>query len=610
MQDTEYIRRVIQGMPLMVGNQFRVRFMGSGFRLYRLTEAHPAQEVVIGMQTEIEIDQDGAEEGLDKHKTGITYEDIGGLWEEIQRIREMIELPLKHPQVFQRLGIDPPKGVLLHGPPGTGKTLIAKAVANEANIHFISVNGPEIVNKFYGESEAQVRGLFEEAAEKAPSILFIDEIDAIAPKRTEVTGEVEKRIVAQLLALMDGLKSRGEVIVIGATNIPNVIDPALRRPGRFDREIATKIPDRQARFEILQIHTLGMPLGEDVALEKLAEITHGFVGADLEALCREAALYRLRTLMETTNMMQEGLPLEFMEALTLSMDDFMSALKMVEPSAIREVFVEIPEVHWDDIGGLEGVKFRLQQIVEWPIQYRELYKEMDCPPPRGILLTGPPGTGKTMLGKALATETQRNFIAIKGPELLSKWVGESEKGIREVFRKARLAAPSILFFDEIDSVLPVRGAGEADARVTEKVISQFLTEMDGVEVVGDVIVLAATNRADLLDPAILRAGRFDVILELDVPDLEARKKILAVKNEGRPVSRKVDMDEIALLTEGFVGSEIAWVCDRALGIAIEGYIRNNPDQCETPPFDIEIRKRYFLQSLEEYKSRKREWLPN
>jgi transitional endoplasmic reticulum ATPase len=605
MQDPDYIRRMIQGMPLMVGNQFRVRFMGSGFRLYRLVEAYPAPEVVIGPQTEIRIEQDGAEEAPGKVKTGITYEDIGGLWEEIQRIREMIELPLKHPQVFQRLGIDPPKGVLLHGPPGTGKTLIAKAVANEANIHFISVNGPEIVNKFYGESEAQLRGLFEEAAKKAPSILFIDEIDAISPKRTEVTGEVEKRIVAQLLALMDGLKSRGEVIVIGATNIPNVIDPALRRPGRFDREIATKIPDRQARLEILQIHTLGMPLGEDVSLEKLAEITHGFVGADLEALCREAALYRLRTLMETTNMLQEGLSLEFMEELTLSMDDFLNALKMVDPSAIREIFVEIPEVHWHDIGGLEDVKARLQHVVEWPIRYRELYKEMNCPAPKGILLTGPPGTGKTMLAKALATETQRNFIAVKGPELLSKWVGESEKGVREVFRKARLAAPSILFFDEIDALIPVRGIGEADARVTEKVISQFLTEMDGIEVLGDAIVLAATNRPDLLDPAILRAGRFDVILELDVPGLEARKKILAIRNDGRPLNGNVDMDEIALLTEGFVGSEIGWVCDRALGFAIGEYIRDNPDRCETPPFNIGIRKEHFLRALEEYKSRKK-----
>ena len=603
-QDTDYIRRVIQGMPLRVGNQFRVRFMGSGFRLYKLVEAQPAPDVLIVPQTAIEIEQDRTEK-LDKRKTGITYEDIGGLWDEIQRIREMIELPLKHPQVFERLGIDPPKGVLLHGPPGTGKTLIAKAVANEADIHFISVNGPEIVNKFYGESEAQIRGLFEEAANKAPSILFIDEIDAISPKRTEVTGEVEKRIVAQLLALMDGLKSRGEVIVIGATNIPNVIDPALRRPGRFDREIATKIPDRQARLEILQIHTLGMPLGDDVALEKLAEITHGFVGADLEALCREAALYRLRTLMETTDMLQEGLSLEFLEGLSLSMEDFMNALKMVDPSAIREIFVEIPEVHWEDIGGLEEVKSRLQQIVEWPIQYREIYREMDCPPPRGILLTGPPGTGKTMLGKALATETQRNFIAIKGPELLSKWVGESEKGIREVFRKARLAAPSILFFDEIDAVIPLRGMGDSDARVTEKVISQFLTEMDGIEVLGDVIVLAATNRADLLDPAILRAGRFDVILELDAPDLEARRKILKVRNEGRPLSRDVDMDQIALLTEGFVGSEIAWVCDRALGLAIGEYIRSNPDRCQEPPFDIVIQKEHFLRALEEYRSRKK-----
>jgi transitional endoplasmic reticulum ATPase len=604
-QDADYVRRLIQGLPLMVGNQFRVRFMGSGFRLYRLVEATPSQAIVMTPQTEIEILRESAEEP-EKRKTGVTYEDIGGLWEEIQRIREMIELPLKHPQVFERLGIDPPKGVLLHGPPGTGKTLIAKAVANESNIHFISVNGPEIVNKFYGESEAQLRGLFEEAAGKAPSILFIDEIDAISPKRTEVTGEVEKRIVAQLLALMDGLKSRGEVIVIGATNIPNVIDPALRRPGRFDREIATKIPDRQARLEIQQIHTLGMPLSEDVELEKLAEITHGFVGADLEALCREAALYRLRSLMESTDILRDEISMDFMEGLSISMDDFMGALKMVDPSAIREVFVEIPEIRWEDIGGLEDAKSRLQEIVEWPIRYRELYRHVGCPAPKGILLTGSPGTGKTMLAKALATETQRNVIAVKGPELLSKWVGESEKGVREVFRKARLAAPSILFFDEIDAIIPVRGPGESDGRVTEKVISQFLTEMDGIEIVGDVIILAATNRPDLLDPAILRAGRFDVILDLEPPDLEARRKILDIQNRSRPVSRQVDLDELARVTDGLVGSEIAWVCDRALSLVLEEHIRKNPELCREPSSPIEIQMEHFLRAHDEYKGRRKE----
>jgi len=496
---------------------------------------------VITPATQVEISET-QKENHEEHKTGITYEDIGGLREEIQRIREMIELPLKHPQLFERLGIDPPKGVLLHGPPGTGKTLIAKAVANETNIHFISVNGPEIVNKFYGESEAQLRSLFETAAKKAPSILFLDEIDAIAPKRTEVTGEVEKRIVAQLLALLDGLKSRGEVIVIGATNIPNVIDPALRRPGRFDREIATNIPDRQGRLEILQIHTRGMPLADDVDLAHLAEITHGFVGADLEALCREAALFRLRREMETLDLYVEGVSLELLERLSITRADFEGALKVVEPSAIREVVIEIPEVRWTDIGGLKEAKARLHQIAEWPLLYRELFRELDCRPPKGILLTGPPGTGKTLLAKALATETQRNFISIKGPELLSKWVGESEKGVREVFRKARMAAPSILFFDEVDALLPRRGSGESDARVTEKVISQFLTELDGIELLGDVMVLAATNRADLLDPAILRPGRFDEVIALPMPDQEARKEFLCVCSRNRPLASDVDFE--------------------------------------------------------------------
>jgi transitional endoplasmic reticulum ATPase len=603
-RDCEYIRRLVQGIPLLVGNQLRVRFMGGGFCHYRLLAAEPGQAVVITPATQVEISET-QKENHEEHKTGITYEDIGGLREEIQRIREMIELPLKHPQLFERLGIDPPKGVLLHGPPGTGKTLIAKAVANETNIHFISVNGPEIVNKFYGESEAQLRSLFETAAKKAPSILFLDEIDAIAPKRTEVTGEVEKRIVAQLLALLDGLKSRGEVIVIGATNIPNVIDPALRRPGRFDREIATNIPDRQGRLEILQIHTRGMPLADDVDLAHLAEITHGFVGADLEALCREAALFRLRREMETLDLYVEGVSLELLERLSITRADFEGALKVVEPSAIREVVIEIPEVRWTDIGGLKEAKARLHQIAEWPLLYRELFRELDCRPPKGILLTGPPGTGKTLLAKALATETQRNFISIKGPELLSKWVGESEKGVREVFRKARMAAPSILFFDEVDALLPRRGSGESDARVTEKVISQFLTELDGIELLGDVMVLAATNRADLLDPAILRPGRFDEVIALPMPDQEARKEILCVCSRNRPLASDVDFEELASRTEGFAGSDLAWLCDRSLRLAIEEFIRADPQRARTPPFQIEVSRDHYMRSLELYKTHRK-----
>jgi transitional endoplasmic reticulum ATPase len=596
----DQILRSILNLPLMMGNRFRVRNMGSGFRLYEVVDADPKTAVVITAQTQIEVLREETEIP-EKHKTGITYEDIGGLWEEIQRIREMIELPFKHPEIFDRLGIDPPKGVLLHGPPGTGKTLIAKAVANEANIHFISVNGPEIVNKFYGESEAQLRNLFEEARKKAPSILFLDEIDAIAPKRTEVTGEVEKRIVSQLLALMDGLKSRGEVIVIGATNIPNVIDPALRRPGRFDREIATKIPDKQARLEILQIHTTGMPLTADVDLKRLSDITHGFVGADLESICREAALYRLRCLMESTNLLNEECFPEISGELFISMEDFMHALKIVEPSAIREVFVEIPEIRWDDVGGLKEVKSRLQKTIEWPILYQEIYNQYNCPQAKGILLTGPPGTGKTMLAKALATETQRNFIAIKGPELLSKWVGESEKGVREVFRKARIAAPSIVFFDEIDALIPRRSSAQADSGLTEKVISQFLTEMDGIEILGDVIIIAATNRPDLLDPAILRAGRFDMILELDLPNRDDREQIFSVHTKGLPLEETVDMNEFIDLTDGFAGSGIAWLCGHALRLAIEEYIQDHMAKAIKAPFLLKVQRNHFLMALKNKK---------
>ncbi len=596
------VLQAAQGIPFQVGSRFRVRFMGAGFRLYEIAETTPPGPVLVATGTEVHVLQEEVED-RETRRTGITYEDIGGLWEEIQRIREMIELPLKHPAIFTRLGIDPPKGVLLHGPPGTGKTLIAKAVANEADIHFISVNGPEIVNKFYGESEAQLRGLFEDAEKHAPSILFMDEIDAIAPKRVEVTGEVEKRIVAQLLALMDGLHSRGEVIVIGATNIPHVIDPALRRPGRFDREVATKIPDRQARLEILQIHTAGMPLTEDVDLTHLAEIAHGYVGADLEALCREAALARLRCIMETRDLFREEENPDLTGELVIHMEDFTGAMRMVEPSATREVVVEVPEVRWEDVGGLEQAKAELQQLVEWPKRYRDLYRHFACPHTGGILLTGPPGTGKTLLARALATETQRNFLAVKGPELFSKWVGESEKGVREVFRTARAAAPSLVFFDEIDAMAGVRGDGGGDSRVTEKVISQFLSELDGIEALGDVIVAAATNRRDLIDPAILRAGRFDVELELGPPDMKARRQILEVHTRDMPLEKKVDLKELARLTDGRVGSELAWICRQALRATLEEYVRKHPDRAGTPPFKLKVKRKTFFQALELLQSR-------
>jgi len=600
------ILHAIQGFPLRAGNRFRVRFVGAGFRLYEVVEVRPGETGVVSASTVVQVVQADPRTEEKQRGTGVTYEDIGGLWEEVQRIREMIELPLKHPRLFTRLGIDPPRGVLLHGPPGTGKTLIAKAVANEAGIHFVSVNGPEIVNKFYGESEAQLRGLFEDAERHAPSILFLDEIDAIAPKRVEVTGEVEKRIVAQLLALMDGLRARGQVVVIGATNIPHVIDPALRRPGRFDREIATRVPDRNARLEILQIHTAGMPLAQDVDLAQLADLAHGYVGADLESLCREAALVRLRRIMETRDLFreEEGTGLE--AELVIRMEDFLGAMKMVEPSAVREVLVEVPEVRWGDVGGLEEEKAALERLAEWPIRYRELYRHFTCPPARGILLTGPPGTGKTLLARALATETQRNFISVKGPELFSKWVGESEKGVRALFRTARAAAPSLVFFDEIDAMLSVRQGGGGDGRVTEKVISQFLTEVDGIEALGDVIVVAATNRRDLIDPAVLRAGRFDVELALGPPGPAARKQILAVHTRGLPLERKVDLDELARLTDGLVGADLAWLCRHAFRQTLEAYVQRSPARAGRPPFRATVKRAAFLRALELLRARKEE----
>ncbi|NOZ81826.1 MAG: CDC48 family AAA ATPase [Candidatus Micrarchaeota archaeon] len=527
-----------------------------------VTKTEPSGYVQITDNTEIELLPHAVEIEETKIPT-VTYEDIGGMKEEVRKVREMIELPLKHPEIFERLGVEPPKGVLLHGPPGTGKTLLAKAVANESGAHFISVAGPEIVSKWYGGSEENLRKIFEEAERNAPSIIFFDEIDAIAPRREEVTGEVERRMVSQLLTLMDGLKSRGKVIVIAATNRPNAIDPALRRPGRFDREIEIGIPNKKARKEILQIHTRYMPLDKDVDLDELAEITHGFVGADIAALCKEAAMHSLRRILPKISGLEEGepIPKEILEEIKVTKNDFHHALKMVQPSAMREVLVEIPKVRWKDVGGLKDVKQVLKETVEWPLKYPESFKRMGITPPRGILLYGPPGCGKTFLAKALANEAGVNFISIKGPELLSKWVGESEKHIRDVFRKARQVSPSIIFFDEIDAIAPRRGL-EVGTRVTEQVVSQILTEMSGLEELGDVVVIAATNRPDILDPALLRPGRFDQLIFVPPPDREARLEILKVHTRKMPL-KNVNLETIAEKTEGYSGADLEAVCREA-----------------------------------------------
>jgi transitional endoplasmic reticulum ATPase len=546
----------------------------------------------------------------------VTYEDIGGLTDEIKKVREMIELPLRHPEIFEKLGIEAPKGVLLYGPPGTGKTLLAKAVANESNAHFISISGPEIMSKFYGESEARLREIFKEAKEKSPSIIFIDEIDSIAPKREEVTGEVERRVVSQLLSLMDGLEARGKVIVISATNRPNAIDPALRRPGRFDREIEIKVPDKKGRKDILMIHTRNMPLSDDVNADKIASISHGYVGADLEYLCKEAAMKCLRRLLPELNLEDEKLPPETLDKLVVNGDDFQNAIREVTPSGMREVFIENPDVSWDEVGGLENVKRELQEAVEWPMKYPTLYSKLGHRMPRGILLHGPSGTGKTLMAKAVATESEANFISVRGPELLSKWVGESERGIREIFRRARQASPCVIFFDEIDSIAPVRGVG-GETAVTERVVSQLLTELDGIESLYGVVVLAATNRADMIDTALLRPGRFDKIILVPLPDKEGRKKILEINTKEIPVIREsmvnsiknpdyVDIDKIAEATDGMSGADVASIANTAVSLVIHEFLDKYPDQkeAEKQATEAKVTMRHFEEAVRKVKTQK------
>jgi transitional endoplasmic reticulum ATPase len=591
----EYLRRYLDGRVLTRGDVIEISVMGRKIELVATKISPSAEAVIMGDRTGIEISEKPAKEEIATPR--ITYEDIGGLGPEIKKIREMIELPMKHPELFERLGVEAPKGVLLHGPPGTGKTLLAKALASETNSHFQTLSGPEIMSKYYGESEERLRGIFKEAEEEAPSIIFIDEIDSIAPKREEVTGEVERRIVAQLLAVMDGLESRGKVVVIGATNRPDALDPALRRPGRFDREIEIGVPNRESRLEVLQIHARGMPLAEDVDLEKLADITHGFVGADIAALAREAGMRALRRIVPELDLEVESIPVEILNKIQVVNEDFVDALRELEPSAMREVLVESPNVRWDDIGGLASVKQELMEAVEWPLAYPQLFSHMAATPPKGIMLFGPPGTGKTLMAKAVATESQANFISVKGPEFLSKWVGESEKAVRETFRKARQAAPTVLFFDEMDSIAPARGGGTSDSHVTERVISQILSEMDGLEALHNVVVVAATNRPDIIDPALLRPGRFDRMIEIGMPDQEARLEILKIHTKKRPLAGDVDLAAISKKTDGYSGADLANVCNEAVMLAIREYVLAGKPQDEEEIAKYRIESRHFEEAL-------------
>jgi transitional endoplasmic reticulum ATPase len=612
--DERYLADALESVPLIKGDNVMVPYFGGRltFQVIGVSplQAAAADSVLVTQKTIFHItDKDQA---LGKGVPQVAYEDIGGLKEEMQKVREMIELPLRHPEIFEKLGIEAPKGVLLHGPPGTGKTLLAKAVANESNAHFISISGPEIMSKFYGESEARLREIFKEAKEKAPSIMFVDEIDSIAPKREEVTGEVERRVVSQLLSLMDGLEARGKVIVMAATNRPNAIDPALRRPGRFDREIEIKVPDKRGRLEILQIHTRNMPLDTDVDQDRVAAVTHGFVGADIEYLCKEAAMKCLRRLLPELNLEDEKLAPEVLDKLIITMNDFEGAIKDVMPSAMREVYLESPDVRWKDIGGLEEVKRELQEAVEWPMRYPDMYKKLGHAIPKGILLHGPSGTGKTMLAKAVATESEANFIGVKGPELMSKWVGESEKGIREIFRKARQAAPCVIFFDEIDSIAPTRGGGAGmDGGMgintsTERMVSQLLTELDGIQELQGVVVLAATNRVDMIDMALIRPGRFDKIVFVPKPDKKTREVILEIYVKSKPIGQDVNMKTIAEVTEGFSGADVSAIANTAVSLVLHEYLQRypTPEEAAKHTSDALVSMRHFEEAVKKIKTQR------
>ena len=589
----EYLPELLEGRVVAKGDIIPLNIMGKriGFAVTSTSPSNTAS--LIDGHTEFVIGSvpKTAAKGVPR----VSYEDIGGLKNEVQKVREMIELPLRHPEIFDRIGIEAPKGVLLHGPPGTGKTLLAKAVANETNANFYSIGGPEIMSKFHGESEERLRQIFKEAEENAPSIIFIDEIDSIAPKREEVSGDVEKRIVSQLLTLMDGIKSRGKLVVIGATNRPNALDPALRRPGRLDREIEIGIPDEQGRLDILQIHTRGMPLTDDVDLASIARVTHGFVGADLEALSKEAAMRSLRRILPEVNLEEPKIPAEILNKIKITKQDFDEALRDVQPSAMREVLVQRPNVKWDDSGGLQQVKEELAEAIEWPLRHADLFTEADVKPPKGLLLYGPPGTGKTMIAKAVAATSEANFISIKGPELISKWVGESEKGVREVFRKARQAAPCVIFFDELDAVAPRRGGSEGDAHVTERLLSQMLTELDGLEDLKGVVVIGATNRPDIIDEALLRPGRFDRILEVPAPDKDARKHIFQIHTKKKPLEPDVNLDKLVEMTEGMTGADIAAIVNAAAMTAIKEHISKKAEK-------LKLSMRHFEAALNKVKT--------
>jgi transitional endoplasmic reticulum ATPase len=604
--DERYLADALESVPLIKGDNVMVPYFG-GRLTFQVIGVNPAADaVLVNQKTIFHIAEKG--ETL-RGVPQVTYEDIGGLKDETQKVREMIELPLRHPEIFEKLGIEAPKGVLLYGPPGTGKTLLAKAVANESNAHFISISGPEIMSKFYGESEARLREIFKEAKEKAPSIIFIDEIDSIAPKREEVTGEVERRVVSQLLSLMDGLEARGKVIVIAATNRPNAIDPALRRPGRFDREIEIKVPDKRGRLEILLIHTRNMPLatGDDdqVDVERISAVTHGFVGADLEGLCKEGAMKCLRRLLPELNMEDEKLHPDVLNKLIVTMSDFKNAIKEVMPSAMREVYLETPDVKWVEIGGLESIKRELQEAIEWPLKYPDLYQKLGHNMFKGILLHGVSGTGKTLLAKAVATESEANFISVRGPELLSKWVGESERGIREVFRRARQAAPCVIFFDEIDSIAPIRGIG-GENMVTERVVSQLLTELDGIQSLQGVVVLGASNRADMLDTALLRPGRFDKLILVPMPDKDARQKILEIHAKEKPLEVDVDLVKLAEMTEGFSGADVSSVANTAVSLVLHEYLAKypSPEEAANHAGEASISFRHFEEAVRKIRQQK------